>query len=197
MDRRWAILAVAWMLAAGPVSAQTATPNPSFNLVNRGPTPIKELFFTPAGASNWGRDRLEGKPIAPGASYPARRRADGSCIFDLRVVFEDGRIENRRGINTCNVDDVVFGGARKAADDPSFKLVNRGDAPIAEAFATPAGSGDWGKNRLVGPLPKMADRLIEIPKGTCSFDLRVVFEGGRKLERRRADLCRITDLPVP
>ncbi len=197
MNKPWAVLTAVWILAAGPGVAQTAAQNPSFNLVNRAGVPIKELFFTPAGDANWGRNRLEGKSIAPGVSYAARRRVDGNCIFDVRVVFEDGRIEDRRGINTCTADEISFGGARKAADDPSFKLINRGDAPIAEAFATPAGSGNWGRNRLIGALPKQADRVIELPKGTCSFDLRVVFEGGRKLERKRADLCRITDLPVP
>ena len=191
-----AVAACLAVLAAAPAGAQE---NPSFNLLNRGGQAIKEVFVTPAGDANWGRNRLEGRTIAPGASFAVRRRVDGNCVFDIRTVFADGSTENRRNLNTCSVDDVAVGapGIRKAADDPSFKLVNRGVAAISEAFASPAGSGDWGRNRLPGPLAPKADRMIELPKGACSFDLRVVFEGGRKLERKHADLCRMTDVPVP
>jgi S1-C subfamily serine protease len=87
----------------------------------------------------------------------------------------------------------------KPADDPSFRLVNRGQVAVAELFATPAGTGSWGRNRLdQGKLPPQEARLFRLPRGgECSYDLRVVFEGGRALERKGANLCRITDLPVP
>ncbi len=87
----------------------------------------------------------------------------------------------------------------KPADDPSFRLVNRGQVPVAELFATPAGTGSWGRNRLdQGKLAPQEARLFRLPRGgECSYDLRVVFEGGRALERKGANLCRITDLPVP
>ena len=88
---------------------------------------------------------------------------------------------------------------RKPADDPSFRLVNRGQQPIAELFATPSGTGTWGRNRLdQGKLAPQEARLFRLPRGgQCTYDLRVVFEGGRALERKGANLCRITDLPVP
>jgi hypothetical protein len=86
----------------------------------------------------------------------------------------------------------------KPADDPSFRLVNRGQQPIAELFATPAGTGTWGRNRLdQGALAPQEARLFRLPRGACAYDLRVVFEGGRALERKGANLCRVTDLPVP
>lgn len=87
----------------------------------------------------------------------------------------------------------------KPADDPSFRLVNRGQQPIAELFATPAGSGSWGRNRLdQGPLAPQGTQLFRLPRGgECSYDLRVVFADRRALERKGANLCRITDLPVP
>lgn len=87
----------------------------------------------------------------------------------------------------------------KPADDPSFRLINRGQQPIAELFATPAGTGTWGRNRLdQGKLAPQEARLFRLPRGgECTYDLRVVFEGGRALERKGANLCRITDLPVP
>jgi hypothetical protein len=87
----------------------------------------------------------------------------------------------------------------KPADDPSFRLVNRGQQPIAELFATPAGTGTWGRNRLdQGPLAPQATQVFRLPRGgECVYDLRVVFADRRALERKGANLCRVTDLPVP
>ncbi len=87
----------------------------------------------------------------------------------------------------------------KPADDPSFRLVNRGQQPIAELFATPAGTGSWGRNRLEqGPLAPAGAQVLRLPRGgECVYDLRVVFADRKALERKGANLCRVTDLPVP
>ncbi len=86
----------------------------------------------------------------------------------------------------------------KPADDPSIRLLNRGQQPIAEFFATQAGTGTWGSNRLDrGALAPQASHDIRLPRGTCAYDLRVVFADRRALERKGANLCRMTELPVP
>ncbi len=204
-----------------PPSARPAAPtlippmaqNPSFNLVNRSPTAIRELFVTPAGNANWGQNRLDGKAgnptsIAPGASFAVRRRIDTNCIFDIRVVYVDGKTEDRRGLNTCALEDVTIGATApagtnaatgKPADDPSVKLFNRAARPVTEVYMTPAGLTNWGQNRL-GQDRLLPDgtRLFTLPRdGSCIFDLRVVFADGKALEKKRANLCRIGELPVP
>ena len=108
-------------------------------------------------------------------------------------------------MNTCTLDAVAVGGAeqttpKKLSDDPSFRLVNRGDQPVTELFATPDGLAGWGQNRLPAEgLPAGAALVVHIARtnSECLFDLRVVFADRKALEKRRADLCRITDLPVP
>lgn len=87
----------------------------------------------------------------------------------------------------------------KPADDPSFRLLNRGQQPIAAIFARTAGSSDWGANRLEqGPLLPQSAQILRLPRGgECVHDLRVVFADRRALERKGANLCRVTDLPVP
>ena len=87
----------------------------------------------------------------------------------------------------------------KPADDPSFRLVNRGQQAVAELFARPAGGGGWGSNRLEqGPLAPAGAQVLRLPRGgECVYDLRVVFADRRALERKGANLCRVTDLPVP
>ena len=186
------------------LAAPAMADDPSFHLVNRASVAVRSLFVTPAGDANWGQDRLRGQSIAPGGNFLVRRRADGNCIMDIRAVFADGKTEERKAINTCNLDSVAVGTATgattgKAADDPSFRLVNRGSQPILEIYAAPAGRHDWGMNRLEsGPLPAAAEKLIRIAKtGDCQYDLRVVFADHTAKERHGTDLCRIDDLPVP
>lgn len=206
MTARNLIACLALTLATtGPALAQGG--DASFTLVNRGGAAIRQVFVTPAGDANWGRNRLNGHALAPGASFVVRRRADGNCIMDIRAVFADGHTDDRRGLNTCNVDAVAIGtgiaangsAPSKEKDDPSFRFVNRGSQAIKELFATPAGDANWGQNRLdEGPLPAASEKLIRITKtGNCLFDLRVVFADGKAVEKHRSDLCRITDLPVP
>jgi hypothetical protein len=199
-----ALALLGMMLLTAPATAQTSR-DPSFDLVNRGTVKLSELYVTPAGDGNWGKNRLRGKPVAPGATFQVQRRADGNCVLDIKAVFADGRIEERRGMNTCVIDTVAVGGpeqdvTRKHHDDPSFRLINRGDQPITELYATPDGLPGWGQNRLQsGGLPAGTAVLVHIARTAddCLFDLRVVFADHKVLEKRRADLCRITDLPVP
>ena len=173
--------------------------NPSFNLQNRSSSAIRELYVTPAGDERWGRNRLN-QPLPAGASFAVRRRVDGNCVFDIRVIYVDGRTEDRRGVDTCRSDAVAVGGGtgRKAADDPSFRLVNRGEQAILELYATPAGTGQWGQNRLQEALAPHSERVIAVARQAgCRFDLKVVLADRHAREKRNADLCRVTDLPVP
>ena len=89
--------------------------------------------------------------------------------------------------------------AGKPPDDPSFRLRNDGRAPIVELFATPAGRPNWGRSRLDGhPIEPGTARLIRLPRdGNCIYDLQAVFAGRRRLTRRGANLCRVTQLHVP
>ena len=202
MIRHLTFAACAALLLAAPARADDA----SFTLVNRASVAVRELFVTPAGDARWGQNRVAGHPIPPGGSFGVHRRNDGNCILDLRAMFADGRAEERKGLNTCNVDSVAVGLATaapapsgKLPDDPSIRLVNRGAQDVVEFYAAPAGRGAWGANRLdAGPLPAATEKQIRIMRtGDCLFDLRVVFADHTAKEKRGTDLCRIADLPVP
>ncbi len=204
-------LAPGLLLGVGPSVAFAQTANPSFNLVNRGTQAIGEVYATPAGVDRWGRDRLERSYVPPGQSFPVRLPADGNCLYDIRVVYADGRPEERRRVNTCGVDAVVFPGGRvdgagpdagagraAVANDPSFRLVNRARSEVNQVFVSPVGEEGWGRDRLGdGTVAAGATRVIRLPSGACTYDVRVVFSNGEALERRRLDLCAVTDLRVP
>ena len=217
------LLALAALLLAGPALAQS--PNPSFLLANRGDQAINELYATPSNVDRWGRDRLEQFSLSPGMTFPVRLSADGTCVYDIRVVYADGKPEERRRVNTCQLDSVAFPGGRTVgnggpstggpsagdpdrapnrgradapADDPSFRLVNRGRADVTELYVSRVGDDNWGVDRLGDDtVAAGASRVVRLPRGQCNWDVRVVFENGEETEKRRLNLCQITDLRVP
>ena len=197
------------VLAALPAWAQD---NPSFNVVNRTGAPIKEVFASPAGVANWGRNRLAAAAVPPGANAPIRLPADGNCIYDVRVVYANGQSDERRGVNTCGLDNLIFPGTAETAtpparsgrgqqavaDDPSFRLVNRSRSEVNEVYASLTGDDDWGVDQLgEGTIAPGATRVIRLPSGPCTWDVRIVWANGEAAEKRRLNLCTITDLRVP
>jgi len=80
--------------------------NPSFNLVNHGRAPIREVYVSSARETTWGQQRLP-QPIAPGQHLPVQLLAD-DCVNDVRVVWADGRTEDRRQVDTCRLINMVF-----------------------------------------------------------------------------------------
>lgn len=205
MLKRFWIAAPMLLLAAWPVAAQEP-PNPSFYLVNKGPSAISKVFATPANMSNWGRDRLTGASIPPGQSYPIRLPADGNCAYDIKVVYANGRTDERRSLDTCAVDNVTFPSGRGSSqpraqqteDDPSFVLVNRSRSPVNELYLSLTNEERWGEDRLGDDsVPAGATKVIRLPRGQCVYDLRVVFANGEANEKRKLNLCQITQLRVP
>ncbi len=196
-------------LAALPARAQD---NPSFNVVNRTGASIKAVFASPAGVANWGRNRLAAAAVAPGANAPIRLPADGNCIYDVRVVYANGQSDERRGVNTCSVDNLIFPAAAEGAapparsgrgqqatiDDPSFRLVNRSRSEVNEVYASMTGDDDWGDDKLGDDtIAPGATRVIRLPSGPCTWDVRIVWANGEASEKRRLNLCGMTDLRVP
>jgi hypothetical protein len=214
MLRRFGLAAFTAIIVAGSAAAQA--PNPSFNIVNRGSSPINKAFATPAGMSTWGRDRLANRPIPPGQTAPVRLPADGSCIYDVRVVYANGQSDERRNLNTCNLDNVIFPsperrngatsggrnttspGQQQAADDPSFQLVNRGRSAINEFYASLEDEDNWGEDRLgEDTVASGSARVVHLPAGACVYDVRIVYANGEAAEKRYVNLCSITDMRVP
>lgn len=216
MLRRFGTVACIAAVLIGPAAAQapsssapsSSAPNPSFNVVNRASGVISQVFATPAGMTTWGRDRIGGHPIPPGQTGPVRLPADGNCVYDVRIVYANGQSDERRGLNTCNVDNVVFpspsgrhatpAGRQQATDDPSFRLVNRGRSAVNELYASANGEDDWGEDRLgEETVAPGTARVVHLPNGQCLYDVRIVYANGEATEKRGLNLCSINDMRVP
>ena len=188
-----ACLSVLGLVAfAGMADAQSQN-NPSFNLQNRSQQPINELYATPQGTDNWGKELLGDTTVAPGTTFAVRLPA-GQCIYDIRVVYGNGRAEEKRNLNTCNLSDVAFNGSNSVAANQgggqqaqgggqqnapqqggrsqqaagnglSFTITNLSKVSISSVFATPTGVDNWGKDRLGDEdvIEHDATKTINIP----------------------------------
>jgi hypothetical protein len=98
------------LLALAPTAAMPAvkgSDDPSFRLVNRGTQALTELYATPAGRENWGRNRLDNATVAPSATRLIRIPRTGDCIFDLRVVFADHKALEKKHTDLCRITDLA------------------------------------------------------------------------------------------
>ena len=204
--RRPLLAALLALATAAPAAAQTA--DPSFNLVNRSGETINEIYVSPVSQPNWGRDWLGADVLPNGRSFPVRISPGAGCRQDIRVVYADGRPEERRNVDTCAIAEMVFapGGAgpqaggpqagRPAgtAGNPSFNLVNHGALPMREIYISSAREPNWGQQRLPQAMRPGQYLAVRLPQDDCVNDVRVVWMDGRAEERRAVDTCRIVNL---
>lgn len=205
MFLRRAVLAV-FALVAGVLPAFAQSTDPSFTLVNRSGRTIFAAFASSSADPNWGQDRL-GRDVLPDGRSVTIRLRSGECLTDIRVVYErqGGPSEERRNVNTCAQQEQVFtgrqGGAPSqpaAAVNPSFNLVNTGNRAVRQLFASPSTDQNWGPDRLGADMVPAGQTFpVRLPAGECIYDLRIVYETGQPQERRRVNLCEITNLTVP
>lgn len=106
MTLRRSLLALSGLVAlALPAPAQAQSNDPSFRLNNRGNVTIREVYVSSSNVSNWGPDRLGAEVLPPGRSLTIRLPR-GQCMNDIRLVFENGRSQERRNVNTCQFTDL-------------------------------------------------------------------------------------------
>lgn len=208
------VLLVLGLLAAAPALAQST--DPSFNLVNRSGQAINEVYVSSVREPNWGRDLLGTNVLPNGRSFPVRLAPSVGCRQDVRVVYADGRPEERRNIDTCAITELVFGAAAAApaqpqpqpqpqpragtpgpSGNPSFNLVNQGQQAMREVYVSSIRQQDWGQQRLTQPLQPGAYLPVSLPMDDCVNDVRVVWADGRSEERRRIDTCQTVNLVFP
>lgn len=203
---RRAVIAAFLLLFGLPALAQAN--DPSFTVVNRSGRVIYAIFASAASDTNWGRDRLGRNTLRDGQSFAVRLPA-GECIYDIRVIYDGqgGAAEERRGVNTCEVREQVFSGqqpgtpgsqAPSAAANPSFNLVNNSGQTVRELYASPSTDQNWGPDRLGADVVAAGQTFpVRLPAGECVYDVRIVYANGQSQERRRVNLCEITNLNLP
>ncbi len=81
--------------------------------------------------------------------------------------------------------------------DPSFRLNNRSGQTINEVYVSSANDQGWGADRLgANVLPSGQSLTIQLPRGQCMNDIRVVRANNQAQEWRRVDTCQLVDFNV-
>lgn len=179
-----------------PASAQNR-----FNLVNNTGQTIEEVYVSSSRVSSWGPDFL-GRNVLPAGQSLWVQPPFADCVLDIRVVYQGGRSEERRGVNACQLTTIVWGGSggggggRVAGGNPSFRFANQGGQVINELYVSLSTDQNWGPDRLgQNTLPPGSYIDIRLPQGrTCTVDIRVVYANGRSTERRGVETCSIEQL---
>ena len=195
------VLGLAMLGLPGPGLAQSN--DPSFRVVNNTAKVINEVYASVPNQQDWGHDRLGSEVIAPGGRQIIRLPQDGTCVYDIRIVYQNAGAEERRALNTCGLVDLVLGGGgaapRNAAQgNPSFNLVNQSGRVIEQFYASPSSAQGWGPDRLGEntTVPPGQYQPVRLPQGECSYDLRWVWQGGEAGERRNVNACTTTNYVV-
>jgi hypothetical protein len=201
---RRAFLGVLAALCAAVGVPASAQPNPDFWVTNTSGRQINEIYVSPSTDTNWGEDWLREHVLPSGQRFPIRPRRDGTCVFDIRVVFADGSSEERRRVNVCAVNEVAFTSAGSVARGQSqanadFRLVNRSGRTIQQIFVSPSSDQNWGADRLgQNVLPPGRAFTVTLPRdGTCVYDIRVVYDNNTAAEKRHINTCQIQDVIFP
>ncbi|MDO9710913.1 hypothetical protein [Paracraurococcus lichenis] len=192
------------VLAALAPAAPAQSNDPSFRIVNNTSNVINEVYASPSAQQSWGHDRLGSEVVPPGGRQVVRLPQDGTCLYDVRVVYQGtAPAEERRNVNTCALTDLVFGGGGAAPREarqgnPSFNLVNQSGRVIEQFYASPSSQRNWGPDRLGDNtmVPSGQYYAIRLPQGECSYDIRVVWQGGQEQERRNVNTCTLTNYVV-
>jgi hypothetical protein len=100
------------LLAALPVilpTVATAQGRQDFALVNRTGYQIDEVYIGPTSSTNWGRDILGSNVLGNNQVFNVRfGAATSECLWDIKVVYNDGDTSEFRRVNLCQVSKVTM-----------------------------------------------------------------------------------------
>jgi hypothetical protein len=104
--------------ASAGVGAQSqASPeiDTNFTLVNSSAEPIYEFFISSVKSTGWGKDILGESVLMPGFEQPFTAGSSSGCLFDLQVIYGNKAVEERRNLNLCQLERIVFDGRGSTA----------------------------------------------------------------------------------
>ena len=79
----------------------------NFTLKNRTGYTISEVYVSPSKVSSWEEDVLGRDELAHGEEFEISfSRSEKSCIWDLKVVYDDGEPAEWSNFNLCEVSTI-------------------------------------------------------------------------------------------
>jgi len=96
------------MIGDAPRPGTTAQANPSFVFINASGLVIREIYASMNAQAGWGGDRLGANTLGPGGQINIPLPPGMGCHTDLRVVFMNGAVKERRGLETCSITALTW-----------------------------------------------------------------------------------------
>jgi hypothetical protein len=177
---------------------------PDVTVVNHAPVGIAELYVSSADEDSWGENRLSQALLAPGQVFHVSPLRARGCQVDMRVIYANGALEDRRGLDICRTRQFSFTASDAISPTmtaPSHAahtiiVTNHAPRPVVELYVSPASADDWG-NDLLANQPVSTGGVREVkPDVSCRADLRVVFNNRSAEERRDIDICTHSKLDI-
>ena len=84
-----------------------------FNLINDSEVTINELYISTVRSEDWEEDVLGSETLGKGESRQVTfsRGVAGTCVYDIKVITENKEEIERRNINLCEANGVIFDGS--------------------------------------------------------------------------------------
>jgi hypothetical protein len=102
-------VAMALVMVGFSVTAAFADPR-DFTLINATGRAIHQVYVGPSNQVDWGDDILGADILPDGATVGIKfqRFTQGDCLYDIKVVTEDGAEGELDQVNLCETDTVTF-----------------------------------------------------------------------------------------
>ena len=154
-------LAAGAMVLGALGGARADTP-PTISVINHATSAIVEVYVSGIADDSWGDDRLGEQPVPPNRTFRLAAGSITGCVADIRVVYADGRAEDKRRVDLCRNRDVSFDASAAAvpqdADTQRVTFTNDTHRTITALYLSSASSSDWGDNRLPHPIAAGAQK---------------------------------------
>ena len=105
--KRFIILGVAGAVSAFFAATVTARPvgEVRFSIQNGGDSNLRAFSLSRPTADAWGMDRLNGRPVAPGASTVIVLQPSlGGCLYDMKASFVSGGDARLFAVDVCGLN---------------------------------------------------------------------------------------------
>ena len=116
MLTRFAAAAAAALMLAAPAGV-LAQAKQAFTLHNKTGYTIEQVYVSPTTTDDWEEDILGSDVLNNGQRVEIDfERSEKSCVWDLKVVYDDGEEAEWDGFNLCEVSIVAISYNRKTGE---------------------------------------------------------------------------------